>query len=259
MLLFTRRRFQFWSGSVGNRNPENVVALQTDSPVQFCSVLIRKTFHSSWVSVRACIHIYMTNQFIYCSSFDSEPEQPSVIFGQPLQKLLPQDQVKNHSGSSTPVPSPQPRNLTVNGAASVSPTSTSSDASYHLDIEPNPTSALLEVLVDNLPPSPKAQRRMSLCPADPQVPDIVRKAIHYLDTKGVKTEGIFRIPGAKTRIDEVWSAMILCYGVGLRASQLSWLCFKCQVISVMWYSACYRQPSKLQAIHRPTQCAFYCW
>jgi hypothetical protein len=44
---------------------------------------------------------------------------------------------------------------------------------------------------------------MSLCPADPQVPDIVRKAIHYLDTKGVKTEGIFRIPGAKTRIDEV--------------------------------------------------------
>ena len=124
-----------------------------------------------------------------------------MIFGQPLQKLLPQDQIKNHSGSSTPVPSPQPRNLTVNGAASVSPTSTSSDASY-LDVEPNPTSLLLEAL-DAMPPSPKAQRRMSLCPADPQVPDIVRKAIHYLDTKGVKTEGIFRIPGAKTRIDEV--------------------------------------------------------
>lgn len=124
-----------------------------------------------------------------------------MIFGQPLSKLLPQDQLKSLSGSSTPVPSPQPKNLSVNGAASVSPTSTSSDASY-LDVEPNPTSLLLEAL-DAMPPSPKAQRRMSLCPADPQVPDIVRKAIHYLDTKGVKTEGIFRIPGAKTRIDEV--------------------------------------------------------
>lgn len=141
--------------------------------------------------------------FFLCSYV--EADQPSVIFGQPLSKLLPQDQVKSVSGSSTPVPSvpsPQPRNFPVSGAASVSPTSTSSDASYHLDIEPNPTSLLLEAL-DAMPPSPKAQRRMSLCPADPQVPDIVRKAIHYLDTKGVKTEGIFRIPGAKTRIDEV--------------------------------------------------------
>ena len=171
-----------------------VFCLQTDSPVQFCS---GKHSIVAW----SYMHTLLIGS-LYFFPFDSEVEQPNVIFGQPLQKLLPQDQVKNHSGTSTPVPSPQPRSLAVNGAASVSPTSTSSDASYHLDIEPNPTSALLEVL-DTLPPSPKAQRRMSLCPADPQVPDIVRKAIHYLDTKGVKTEGIFRIPGAKTRIDEV--------------------------------------------------------
>ena len=147
------------------------------------------------------------NHTLYGLSFlPLDPDQPSVIFGQPLSKLLPQDQLKSQSGSSTPVPSvpsPQPRSsFSANGAASVSPTSTSSDVSYYLDSEPNPTSLLLEAL-DAMPPSPKAQRRTSLCPADPQVPDIVRKAIHYLDTKGVKTEGIFRIPGAKTRIDEV--------------------------------------------------------
>ena len=136
------------------------------------------------------------------SSVEADP--PNVIFGQPLSKLLPQDQVKSLSGSSTPVPSvpsPQPRSMSINGTASVSPTSTCSDTSY-LDVEPNPTSLLLEAL-DAVPPSPKARRRMSLCPPEQQVPDIVKKAIHYLDTKGVKTEGIFRIPGAKTRIDEV--------------------------------------------------------
>ena len=102
-------------------------------------------------------------------------EQPSVVFGQPLQKLLPQNQVKNHSGSSTPV-------LSL-----------------------------------------KDQRLMSLCPADPQVPDIVRKAIHYLDRKGVMVEGIFRIPGEKTRIDKV---IVWCgYGIVL-------LCLECQDISV---------------------------
>ena len=141
---------------------------------------------------------------VFLSRCCVELDQPSVIFGQPLSKLLPQDQVKSSSGSSTPVPSvpsPQPRSMSINGTASVSPTSTCSDTSY-LDVEPNPTSLLLEAL-DAVPPSPKARRRMSLCPPDPQVPDIVRKAIHYLDTKGVKTEGIFRIPGAKTRIDEV--------------------------------------------------------
>jgi hypothetical protein len=51
--------------------------------------------------------------------------------------------------------------------------------------------------------SPKTKRRMSLCPAEPQVPNIVTKAISYLDSKGVKTEGLFRISGAKSRINEV--------------------------------------------------------
>ena len=35
------------------------------------------------------------------------------------------------------------------------------------------------------------------------MPSIVTKAINYLDTKGVKTEGLFRISGAKSRINEV--------------------------------------------------------
>ena len=44
---------------------------------------------------------------------------------------------------------------------------------------------------------------MSLCPVEPLVPTIVTKAISYLDSKGVKTEGLFRISGAKSRINEV--------------------------------------------------------
>lgn len=49
---------------------------------------------------------------------------------------------------------------------------------------------------------------MSLCPTEPQVPNIVTKAISYLDSKGVKTEGLFRISGAKSRISEVGGARL---------------------------------------------------
>lgn len=74
-----------------------------------------------------------------------------------------------------------------------------------MDAELNPTTMLLDTLSVNSSsfPSPKTKRRMSLCPAEPQVPSIVTKAISYLDSKGVKTEGLFRISGAKSRISEV--------------------------------------------------------
>ena len=36
-----------------------------------------------------------------------------------------------------------------------------------------------------------------------QVPNIVEKAILYLDKNGLKTEGIFRVSGAKRRINKV--------------------------------------------------------
>lgn len=41
------------------------------------------------------------------------------------------------------------------------------------------------------------------------MPSIVTKAIDYLDTKGVKMEGLFRISGAKARINEV-IALTVC-------------------------------------------------
>ena len=128
----------------------------------------------------------------------------SSVFGQPLNQIISQDQ-PSKSGVNTPVPS-TPTGTIQRNMTSTSPTSlTSSEASF---IESEiPTTTLLEAL--SISPSyysPKTKRRMSLCRAEPQVPNIVTKAINYLDTKGVKTEGLFRIPGAKSRINEVREA-----------------------------------------------------
>lgn len=130
----------------------------------------------------------------------------SGVFGQPLNQVVSQDPGTVKSGSGTPVPTtPTSTGLyhTLPYPTSTSPTSiTSSEVSFG---ELNPTTMLLEAL--SISPSynnsPKLKRRMSLCPTEPQVPSIVTKAINYLDTKGVKTEGLFRISGAKSRITEV--------------------------------------------------------
>ncbi len=130
----------------------------------------------------------------------------SGVFGQPLDQVIFQDQPPFRSGFGTPAPTtptygPQ---LHLSMPSSTSPTSlTGSEASY-VENEMNPTAILLDALsISPSYPSPKLKRRMSLCPAEPQVPTIVTKAISYLDTKGVKTEGLFRISGAKSRINEV--------------------------------------------------------
>jgi hypothetical protein len=48
------------------------------------------------------------------------------------------------------------------------------------------------------------KRQASILPlSSPQVPQLVRKTIDYLDNNGIKTEGLFRIPGAKARIDMI--------------------------------------------------------
>lgn len=120
------------------------------------------------------------------------------IFGQPLNKVVTNDSACNTPGSLTPVVS----NSKI-PSVTTSPTSTSSSEISFVDSEANATALLLEALSHSTMPSPKAQRRQSLCRNDPQVPSLVKKAIHYLDTRGVKTEGIFRVPGAKTRIDEI--------------------------------------------------------
>ena len=131
----------------------------------------------------------------------------SGVFGQPLNQVVYQDQPPlGKSGSGTPVPT-TPTSATHQSMmypTSISPTSiTSSEASF-ADLEPNPTTALLEALsISPSYSSPKSKRRLSLRPTEPQVPSIVTKAISYLDTKGVKTEGLFRISGAKSRIMEV--------------------------------------------------------
>lgn len=76
-----------------------------------------------------------------------------------------------------------------------------------MDSEPNPTAVLLEALSKTdkatAPPSPKTQRQLALRPGEPRVPPIVRKAIEFLDQRAVKTEGLFRISGSKSRIHEV--------------------------------------------------------
>lgn len=129
----------------------------------------------------------------------------SGVFGQPLNQVVYQDQPIGKSGCGTPVATtPTSTSQHVLYPTSTSPTSiTSSEASF-ADIENTPTTVLLEALsISPAYSSPKSKRRMSLCPAEPQVPSIVTKAISYLDSKGVKTEGLFRISGAKSRINEV--------------------------------------------------------
>lgn len=80
---------------------------------------------------------------------------------------------------------------------------------------------LFEAL-DMLASSPQSLRLGSLLPGKQQVPPIVTQAIQHLIThgkeqvieeitntllllisSGLRTEGIFRVPGAKARIDEV--------------------------------------------------------
>ncbi len=130
------------------------------------------------------------------------------MFGMPLTSVLSKDPLRPTSGTSTPV--------TPNGTLSrslhppsLSPTFISSPDTSLFD-DGNATAMLLEALSINSTPSPRARRRQSLCPADRQVPSIVTKAIEYLDTKGVKMEGLFRISGAKSRIKEV-IAQFVCH------------------------------------------------
>ena len=137
------------------------------------------------------------------------------MFGQPLNQVVSQDQPVMRSGCGTPLPTTPTSTAqfhTLPFPTSTSPTSiTSSEASFADPNEPNPTTMLLEALsISPSYPSPKSKRRMSLIPAEPQVPNIVTKAISYLDSKGVKTEGLFRISGAKSRINEVSDVSCAC-------------------------------------------------
>lgn len=130
------------------------------------------------------------------------PSVDAGVFGQPLMKVV--DQPKPASGTSTPVPSPPTPSTVPPKIVHHPPLSpTGSEASF-LDGELNPTALLLDELTHSASlPSPHTQRRMSLLPADRQVPDLVLKAIQHLDHNGVKVEGLFRISGAKSRITEV--------------------------------------------------------
>jgi len=148
--------------------------------------------------------------------------------------VVSQDQPPIKGGCGTPIPTipTTPTSLiqrSVHYPTSTSPTSTtSSEASYaaefvhplHGDL--NSAGLLLDSLnISPAPPqSPRSKRRAELSPVDRQVPSIVTKAINYLDSKGVKTEGLFRISGAKSRINEVsrWGVCLFCFF----ASRCSW-------------------------------------
>lgn len=149
----------------------------------------------------------------------------SGVFGQPLNQVISQDlPVTVKSGSGTPVPSTPTSAIqyaTLPFPSSTSSTSPTSITSSEMSFEMNPTTVLLEALsISPSNPSPKSKRRMSLCPAEPQVPTIVTKAISYLDSKGVKVEGLFRISGAKSRINEVRDVCCAAFLTCLLMSQV---------------------------------------
>eukprot|EP00731_Ephydatia_muelleri_P030835 Em0022g349a len=85
-----------------------------------------------------------------------------------------------------------------------SPTRTSEGPLEEFNMTPNVSnSSLLDPYAVTSPPSPRTLRRQALTPSEQQVPTLVKKTIEHLDTKGVKLEGLFRIPGSKARIAEL--------------------------------------------------------
>lgn len=139
----------------------------------------------------------------------SDKEMQHAVFGQPLEAL-----------AGNAIPAPAPVLHTMHSATSSpaltyldqqchtpspsSPTRTSDTSTEEFNATPsNTSSASLDVFSVVSPPSPRTLRRQALTPPEQQVPMIVRKAIEHLDTKGVKVEGLFRIPGSKARIAEL--------------------------------------------------------
>jgi hypothetical protein len=51
--------------------------------------------------------------------------------------------------------------------------------------------------------SPETERKLLLAHSAPLVPDIIKKSVDYLQSKGMMMEGIFRVSGAKSRINKI--------------------------------------------------------
>ncbi|KAL5460443.1 hypothetical protein EMCRGX_G033893 [Ephydatia muelleri] len=118
----------------------------------------------------------------------TDKAEQHAVFGQPLEAIV----------GSTP-PTPQ-----SHASSPSSPTRTSEGPLEEFNMTPNVSnSSLLDPYAVTSPPSPRTLRRQALTPSEQQVPTLVKKTIEHLDTKGVKLEGLFRIPGSKARIAEL--------------------------------------------------------
>ena len=136
------------------------------------------------------------------------------MFGQPLEVIVtspaqaPITMLNSTLHNTTS--SPLLPNLEQLGHASSpsSPTRVSETYFEELNTTANSSSSqLFDPYTVTSPPSPRALRRQALTPSEQQIPTLVKKAIEHLDTKGVKLEGLFRIPGSKARIAEVCMCM----------------------------------------------------
>ena len=125
-------------------------------------------------------------------------EEPAgAVFGHSLEKVIQKEQVDSFSQSqshrlSPPInvttPSPTPRHR-INSSNSADPLRTPEQhSSVHMSTR-SPFSRKNSLLIDALslptsPPTPENQRRLSLEVCEPQVPQLVTKAMQFIESKG---------------------------------------------------------------------------
>ncbi|XP_019850856.1 PREDICTED: rho GTPase-activating protein 6-like [Amphimedon queenslandica] len=139
-----------------------------------------------------------------------------AVFGQPLTAVLDQDKSRTLTSPVHATPPAEASFTSPPSSSSVIPSNTNNNTQHYHPDQPVASSTWSNSQPDSFAPftvssSEKSTssshrplaREDSILPPSPQVPLLVRKTIDHLDNNGIKTEGLFRVPGAKARIDMI--------------------------------------------------------
>jgi len=126
-------------------------------------------------------------------------EEPTgAVFGHSLEKVIQKEQTSLTDGrqlSSPPIginnsfllatPSPQPRRRRINSSTSAEPLKIQEQHSLvHMSTRRKDSLLIDALSLPSSPPTPELQRRLSLEVCEPQVPQLVTKAMHFIESKG---------------------------------------------------------------------------
>ncbi|XP_065884816.1 rho GTPase-activating protein 6-like isoform X2 [Dysidea avara] len=145
-------------------------------------------------------------------------ESSGAVFGLSLQDVIQKEKMSTSSSNRSSVASqgngnismptpPMPRRR-INSSTSSELLKTQAQeahATVHMSTHNNfrRNSLLIDALSLPVAQTEVDQRRISLEVSEPQVPMLVTKAMQFIESKAMMTEGIFRIPGAKNRINQI--------------------------------------------------------